>query len=151
MTAEKKIAHQRLTLLQVAETDPKRFRGLPPPRDIPEPVLRVQAGLPGAGIGWIGGPAADTEEFPERNAPGVPGEGDCSFHQHPAWGPMKLSDQLRLENSVSPSTVRNIWIKEEMETRYKTAASHGGTEERPGYRSYGGADPSSREGQSLFP
>jgi transposase InsO family protein len=33
---------------------------------------------------------------------------------------MKISDQLRLENvNVSPSTVRNIWIKEEMENRYK--------------------------------
>ncbi|MCE5281442.1 MAG: integrase core domain-containing protein [Deltaproteobacteria bacterium] len=33
---------------------------------------------------------------------------------------MKVSDQLRLENvSVSPSTVRNLWIKESMETRYK--------------------------------
>jgi hypothetical protein len=40
--------------------------------------------------------------------------------QHPAWGPMKISDQLRLENvNVAPSTIRNIWIKEEMENRYK--------------------------------
>jgi len=40
--------------------------------------------------------------------------------KHPSWGPMKVSDQLRLENvSVSPSTVRNLWIKESMETRYK--------------------------------
>ena len=29
--------------------------------------------------------------------------------QHPAWGPMKISDQLRLENvNVSPGTVRNM-------------------------------------------
>jgi transposase InsO family protein len=31
-----------------------------------------------------------------------------------------LSDHLRLEGvSVSPSTIRNIWVKEDMETRYK--------------------------------
>jgi len=40
--------------------------------------------------------------------------------EHPAWGSMKLSDHLRLENiSVSPSTIRNIWTKENLETRYK--------------------------------
>ena len=39
---------------------------------------------------------------------------------HPAWGQMRVSDQLRLEGvSVSPSTVRNIWIREGLETRYK--------------------------------
>jgi hypothetical protein len=33
---------------------------------------------------------------------------------------MKLSDILRLENvSISPSTIRNIWIKEGLETKYK--------------------------------
>jgi transposase InsO family protein len=39
---------------------------------------------------------------------------------HPSWGQMRISDQLRLEGaSVSPSTVRNIWLKEGLETRYK--------------------------------
>jgi transposase InsO family protein len=40
--------------------------------------------------------------------------------KHPAWGPVKISDQLRLEGvAVSPSTVRNLWIKENLETKYK--------------------------------
>ena len=40
--------------------------------------------------------------------------------EHPAWGPMRVSDNLRLEGvSVSPSTVRNLWIKEGLESRYK--------------------------------
>jgi hypothetical protein len=39
---------------------------------------------------------------------------------HPAWGQLHISDQLRLEGiSVSPGTVRNIWIKEDLQTRYK--------------------------------
>jgi transposase InsO family protein len=39
---------------------------------------------------------------------------------HPAWGPVRVSDHLRLQNvTVSPSTVRNIWLKEGMETKYK--------------------------------
>jgi transposase InsO family protein len=33
---------------------------------------------------------------------------------------VRVSDHLRLEQvNVSPSTIRNIWIKEDMETRYK--------------------------------
>lgn len=33
---------------------------------------------------------------------------------------MRVSDHLRLEGvSVSPGTVRNIWVKENLETRYK--------------------------------
>jgi transposase InsO family protein len=40
--------------------------------------------------------------------------------KHPAWGQVRLSDQLRLEGIlVSPGTVRNIWIKEDLVTRYK--------------------------------
>ena len=39
---------------------------------------------------------------------------------HPSWGRTRISDQLRLEEvSVSPSTIRNIWLKEGLETRYK--------------------------------
>jgi len=40
--------------------------------------------------------------------------------EHPAWGQQRISDQLQLEGvSVSPGTVRNIWLKEGLETRYK--------------------------------
>lgn len=40
--------------------------------------------------------------------------------EHPRLGQLQVSDQLRLRGvSVSPSTVRNIWIKEGLETRYK--------------------------------
>lgn len=40
--------------------------------------------------------------------------------EHPAWGPVRIADYLRLEGvSVSPRTVRNLWIKEDMETKYK--------------------------------
>lgn len=40
--------------------------------------------------------------------------------EHPAWYQVCISDQLRLEGvSVSPSTVRNIWLREGLESRYK--------------------------------
>ena len=40
--------------------------------------------------------------------------------EHPKRGQVHISDQLRLEGiSVSPSTVRNIWIRGGLQTRYK--------------------------------
>jgi transposase len=40
--------------------------------------------------------------------------------QHPAWGQVRISDHLQLEEvSVSSSTVRNLWLKEGLETKYK--------------------------------
>lgn len=39
---------------------------------------------------------------------------------HPTFGQQRIADQLRLEGKgVCPSSVRNLWIKEDMETRYK--------------------------------
>lgn len=39
---------------------------------------------------------------------------------HPTFGQQRIADQLQLEGKgVSPSSVRNLWIKEDMETRYK--------------------------------
>lgn len=38
----------------------------------------------------------------------------------PAWGQVRVSDQLRLEGiQVSPSIIRNLWLKEGLESKYK--------------------------------
>ena len=40
--------------------------------------------------------------------------------EHPAFGQQRIADQLALEGlSVCPTTVRNVWIKENLETKYK--------------------------------
>ena len=40
--------------------------------------------------------------------------------EHPAWGRFRLTDHLRLQGiAISASTVRNIWVKEDLESRYK--------------------------------
>lgn len=39
---------------------------------------------------------------------------------HPAFGQQRIADQLRLAGGgVSASSVRNLWVKEDMETKYK--------------------------------
>ena len=40
--------------------------------------------------------------------------------EHPAWGQLRISDEMALrEKVVSPTTVRNVWIRNDLETRYK--------------------------------
>lgn len=39
---------------------------------------------------------------------------------HPAWGQQRIADELGLENiQIAATTVRNIWIGKDLETRYK--------------------------------
>jgi transposase InsO family protein len=40
--------------------------------------------------------------------------------EHPAWGQLRISDEMALrEKVVSATTVRNVWIRNKLETRYK--------------------------------
>lgn len=120
MTAKEKVAQNRLTLLQLAEKlgnvskacrlgkvsrsqfyEYKRafqeqgFEGLIDKPPIPGPH-----------------PAELSEEVKTKMI-------EMSL-KHPAFGQQRIADQLQLEGvSVSPSSVRNFWIKENMETRYK--------------------------------
>lgn len=60
------------------------------------------------------------KSFPNETDPEIKKKVIALSLDHPAWGPMRVSDHLRLCGvSVSPSTVRNLWIKDEMETKYK--------------------------------
>jgi transposase InsO family protein len=120
MTAVKKIAQKRLTLLQLAErirnvSEACRHHGISRSQFYEYKRAFQERGFEGL---------IDRPPIPKS----FPNETPAEFREkavalsikHPAWGPMKISDQLRLENvNVSPSTIRNLWIKEEMETRYK--------------------------------
>lgn len=120
MTAVKKIAQKRLTLLQLAErirnvSEACRHHGISRSQFYEYKRAFQEQGFEGL---------IDRPPIPKS----FPNETPTEFREkvialsikHPAWGPMKISDQLRLENvNVSPSTIRNLWIKEEMETRYK--------------------------------
>lgn len=58
--------------------------------------------------------------FPNETPPDVKEKVIALSIEHPAWGHLRISDNLRLEGvSISPNTVRNIWIKEDLETCYK--------------------------------
>ena len=116
MTAEKKIAQKRLTLLQVAERI----------RNVSEACRRhsvsrsqfyeYKRAFQERGLDGLMDRPPIPKSFPNETPADVREKVIALSLKHPAWGPVKLSDNLRLQGvSVSPSTVRNIWIKEDLE------------------------------------
>ena len=120
MTAKKKIAQSRLTLLQLAErlrnvSEACRRRGVSRSQFYEYKRAFQERGFEGL-IDRPPVPKTFVNETPKEVKERV----IALSIEHPAWGQVRISDQLRLEGvSVSPSTVRNIWLKEGLETRYK--------------------------------
>ena len=120
MTAAKKIAQKRLTLLQLAErlrnvSEACRHHGVSRSQFYEYKRAFQERGLEGL----VDRPPIP-KSFPNETIPAVKEKIMSISLAHPVWGPARVSDQLRLEAvSVSPGTIRNIWIKEDLETRYK--------------------------------
>jgi transposase-like protein len=120
MTAEKKLAQKRLTLLQVAEklrnvSEACRRHGVSRSQFYEYKRSFQERGLEGL----IDRPPIP-KTFPNETPTEIRRKVIELSLVHPAWGAVRISDTLRLENiGVSASTVRNIWLKEDMETRYK--------------------------------
>lgn len=120
MTAAKKIAQKRLTLLQLAErlrnvSEACRHHGISRSQFYEYKRAFQERGLDGL----IDRPPIP-KSFPNETQPEVKERIIAVSLAHPVWGPVRVSDQLRLEAvAVSPGTIRNIWIKEDLETRYK--------------------------------
>ena len=120
MTAEKKIAQKRLTLLQVAESlrnvsEACRRQGISRSQFYEYKRAFQEGGLKGL----LDRPPI-AKSFPNETPAEIREKVIKLSIEHPAWGPMRVSDNLRLEGvSVSPSTVRNLWFKEGLESRYK--------------------------------
>jgi len=120
MTAEKKIAQKRLSLLQLAE----RLRNVSEAcrrREVSRSQFyEYKRAFQERGLEGLVDRPPIPKTFPNGTPVEVRGKVIRLSIEHPVWGPVRVSDQLRLEGvSVSPSTVRNIWLKEGLETRYK--------------------------------
>ncbi len=120
MTAAKKIAQKRLTLLQLAErlrnvSAACRHHGVSRSQFYEYKRAFQEKGLDGL----VDRPPVP-KSFPGETLPEVKDKAIALSLVHPAWGPVRVSDHLRLEGiSVSPGTIRNLWIKENLETKYK--------------------------------
>lgn len=120
MTAEQKIARNRMTLLQLAErlrnvSEACRRRGISRSQ-----FYEYKRAFQEKGLDGLKDQLPIPKSFPNETSQDVREKVIAMSIEHPAWGPMKVSDNLRLEGvSVSPSTVRNLWLKEGLETKYK--------------------------------
>lgn len=120
MTAMKKLAQKRLTLLQLAEKLGNVAKACRMHKVSRSQFYEYKRAFQEYGLSGlidkppIPGPHPNeiSEEMRKRII-------DMSLG-YPTAGQQRIADQLRLEGiSVSPGTVRNVWMKEGMETRYK--------------------------------
>jgi len=120
MTAESKIAKSRLTLLQLASeikniSEACRRRGVSRSQ-----FYEYKRAFQERGFEGLKDLPPIPKSFPNETPAEVREKILRMSIAHPAWGQVHVADQLRLEGiSVSPSTVRNLWLKEGLETRYK--------------------------------
>jgi len=120
MTAKKKVAQNRLTLLQLAEklgnvSRACRMHGISRSQFYEYKRAFQEHGFDGL-IDRAPIPGPMPNELPQETKKKIL---DLSL-KHPAYGQQRIADDLVLEGiQVSPSSVRNLWLKEEMETKYK--------------------------------
>lgn len=120
MTAKEKIAQNKLTLLQLAEklrsvSEACRRRGVSRSQ-----FYEYKRAFQEEGFSGLMDRPPIPRSFPNETPAEVKDKIIKLSVEHPAWGQVKISDNLRLEGiQVSPSTVRNIWLKEGFESKYK--------------------------------
>ena len=120
MTAKKKIAQGRLTLLQLADrirnvSEACKRRGVSRSQFYEYKRAFQERGFDGL-IDRLPIP----KSCPHETQPEIKEKVIALSIEHPRWGQVHVADQLRLQGiSISPSTVRNLWLKESLETRYR--------------------------------
>jgi len=120
MTAEQKLAQKRLTLLQLAErlgnvSEACRFHSISRSQFYEYKRVFQEKGFEGL----LDRPPIP-QSFPHETPSEVKQKVIALSLEHPAGGAVRISDQLRLQGVfVSPSMIRNLWIKENLETNYK--------------------------------
>ena len=120
MTANQKVAHRKLSMLQLATelksvSEACRIMGYSRSQ-----FYEIKRAFQTGGLEAL----LDKPPIPGSIANKVPPEIEARVLElsieHPAWGQVRIADELALrETSLSAGTVRNIWIRNELETRYK--------------------------------
>lgn len=120
MTAEKKLAHKRLTLLQLAEKLGNISRACRMHKVSRSQFYEYKRSFQEFGLEGLVDkppiPASHPNQLPEETKARIV---SLSL-EHPAFGQQRIADQLALEGlNVCATTIRNVWLKENLETRYK--------------------------------
>lgn len=120
MTAKKKLAHKRLTLLQLAEKLGNVSKACRMHKVSRSQFYEYKRSFQEFGLeGLIDKPPIPGSHPNELSDDIKKRIMDLSL-EHPGFGQQRISDQLALEGiTVCPTSIRNVWIKSGMETKYK--------------------------------
>lgn len=120
MTAKKKLAQKRLTLLQLAEKLGNVSKACRMHKVSRTQFYEYKRSFQEFGLeGLIDRPPIPGQHPNEISEDVKKRIIDLSL-ENPAFGQQKIADQLALEGiSICATTVRNVWIKEGVETKYK--------------------------------
>jgi len=120
MTADKKLAQKRLTLLQLAEKLGNVSRACRMHKVSRSQFYEYKRAFQENGLDGLVDKPPVPASHPKEIDEGVKARIIELSLEHPAFGQQRISDQLALEGvSACPTTVRNVWLKDGMETKYK--------------------------------
>ena len=120
MTATQKLAHKRLTLLQLAEKLGKVSRACRMHKVSRSQFYQYKRSFQEHGLDGL----MDKPPIPGSHPNELPDDVKKRIIElslaNPACGQQRIADELSRQGvSVCPASVRNVWLKEGMETKYK--------------------------------
>jgi len=120
MTANEKVAQRKLSMLELAQelrsvSEACRLMGYSRSQ-----FYEIKRAFQTGGLDALLDKAPIPGSTPHKIADGLEREIVDLSTEHPAWGQLRISDEMALrEKVVSATTVRNVWIRNKLETRYK--------------------------------
>jgi transposase len=120
MTANEKVARRKLSMLELAQelrsvSEACRIMGYSRSQ-----FYEIKRAFQTGGLEAL----LDRSPIPGSTPHKIPNELEKEIIElsieHPAWGQMRIADEMALkEKVVSATTVRNVWSRNDLETRYK--------------------------------
>ena len=120
MTAKEKVAHRKLSMLQLAE----KLRNVSEACKIMgysrQQFYEIKRNFQEFGLDGLIDKPPIPRTTPTKTLPEIEEKVIGLSTEHPAWGQQRISDELALSGiGLCAATVRNIWIRHNLETRYK--------------------------------
>lgn len=120
MTAKEKVAHRKLSMLQLAE----KLRNVSEACKIMgysrQQFYEIKRNFQEFGFEGLLDKPPIPKTTPTKTPPEIEEKVIALSTQHPAWGQQRIADELAISGiGICAATVRNIWVRRNLETRYR--------------------------------